>query len=331
MFGRLILAFCFAFVLCKNTHSSDLYSQRSDTFISEEKPNEEFSKSPYLKISSKKGFKSLTYLPFYIDITDIGYQPERDEIMCATLVLRYKKVEIKPQNNTNSTPLHSVIDENKKQLKNTKEQITKSLVKEIENERTSEFKVYAIIDSETFIPNSEDSIISWNGKKNAPAPKHNNIDDELYDDGIYQIAEFTIDFSKDDMEDGEEIQILSDNLASFLNFAFGTSKIKDVQMPFRSSLEKIERICLIIRQTAGDIPLTIYSADFSAEAKPESGDDTKKATDKNQSSSSIEQSQQTLLSIPNSPKPQPSIDEEEKTELEKIDFRPKINFEFRGS
>ena len=322
MFGRLILAFCFAFVLCENAHSSDLYSQRSDTFISEEKPNEEFSKSPYLKISSRKGFKSLTYLPFYIDITDIGYQPERDEIMCATLVLKYKKVEIKSQ-------YHK---ENKKQLKNITEQVKKAVVKEIENEKISEFKVYAVIDSETFIPNSEDSIISWNGKKNAPAPKHNNIDDELYDDGIYQIAEFTIDFSKDDMEDGEEIQILSDNLASFLNFAFGTSKIKNMQMSFRSSLEKIERICLIIRQTAGDIPLTIYSADFSAEAKPESGDDTKKATDKNQQqSSSIDQSQQTLLSIPNSPKPQPSIEEDRETEPEKIDYRPKINFEFRGS
>ncbi len=326
VFGRFILFIFFALMLSLKGYASDLFSQRSDTFISQKEPNKEFSKSPILKISSKKGDKSIAYLTFHVDLNELGYQPERDEIMYATLVLRFKK-ESQKTDNTSS-------------IETSTKQSNKSIIQKLDDETKSEFKIYAVTDTETFLPNTQESIVSWNGKKNAPAPKHNNIDDELYDDGIYCVGEFAIDFTQDSYEDFDEIEILSDSLATFLNFAFGTTKAQNKNMQFRSPLDKLERFCLIIKQTSGKNPLHIYSANFDVNAKPESGDDASKDKKNTSQTSSEKQSteqSQTLLSSSESNIPLPAQKESDSDSDESEenkpppDYRPKINFEFRGS
>jgi hypothetical protein len=112
-------------------------------------------------------------------------------------------------------------------------------------------------------------------------------------------------------------------------------------MQFRSPLDKLERFCLIIKQTSGKNPLHIYSANFDVNAKPESGDDASK--DKKNASTqtlaekqSTEQSQTLLTSSESnvpllSPKETDSNSDESEENKPPPDYRPKINFEFRGS
>ncbi len=331
MFDRVLI---FVFLLefgCINLHATDLFSQRLDTYISEKNPNQEFSKSQYLIVSSEKGSKAIAYLTFHANLTEIGFQPERDEVMFATLVLRYKKGLPKEYNTSKEKEL-STKDVLTK-VKESTEQKIQQLTKDKGQETKSEFKIYAIIDDETFVPDSNNCIVSWNGKKNAPAPKHNNIDDELYDDGTYVVGEFTIDFAKNKLEDADEITINSDSLAHFLNFAFGATKAQNKYMHFRSQLDRLERICLIIVQTSGKIPLSIYSANFAENSKPESGDDVKKTKQKVQENATNTSSSLPMSMLNKALQNDKELNSENNsnTHDEQSDYRPKINFEFRGN
>ncbi len=300
---------------CAN--ASELIACKSDTYISQADKNKEFSKSKTIKISNTENAKTIAYLPFYIDTNDIGYQPTRDTIIHSVLSLRFKlrldenEKKVEPAlEQTNKQKNIDKSDVNKK----TEDKETSNIYKKVENqnfEKKCQLHFYAITDAETFVPNSEESKVSWDGKNTSSAPKHNNIDDELADDGLLSLGEMTIDFEKSKLNDGDEIEFLSDKLAEFLNFAFGSINAQQGHCSFRSQLEKIERICIIIKQTSGSIPLHIYSSDSLEDENIQK--QTKKSEAVNETKTSSE-----------------NIDEYEKPAKETPDFRPRIIFEFRG-
>lgn len=264
-------------------NAAEIFASKYDTFISQALEQKDFSREKYMRVSNAEAAKAIAYLPFYLDPNEIGFQADRDKIMLAQLVLRYKK-------DAGGDSAGGARD----------------FKKIPRQELKCEFKIYALIDGETFLPNAENSRVSWNGKNASTAPKHNNIDDELADDGLLELGAITIDFAANPPDEGGEIEFSSDKLAEFLNFAYGASKAQGCHLSFRPQVEKIERICLIIKQTAGAVGLAFHSADSAAddsEGKPRKNKNSAGDEDKDSGDSNA----------------QPD------------DLRPKINFEFRST
>lgn len=281
------LAALLAAAAAQNAGATTLFAHKYDTFISQAQPQNDFSMEKYIRVSGAEAAKAIAYLPFYLDPVEIGFQPERDKIMSAQLVLRFKAAA-KTENKTAAGRAETI--------KNGGEKLK------------CEYKIYALTDGETFAPNAENSRVSWNGKNRATAPKHNNIDDELADDGLFEVGAITINFGADQLENGGEIEFESDNLAEFLNFAYGATSAQGGRAPFRPQVDKINRICLILKQTAGERPLEFYSADSYADGESVKGEKTFE---------------------PHIPQVEQGA-QDAKEGREAQDFRPKIIFEFRS-
>ena len=267
--------------------AAEIFASKYDTFISQALEQKDFSREKYVRVSNAEAAKAIAYLPFYLDPNEIGFQADRDKIMLAQLVLRYKKDAGEKNGGA----------ENLKKIPR--------------QELKCEFKIYALIDGETFLPNAENSRVSWNGKNASTAPKHNNIDDELADDGLLELGTITIDFAANPPDEGGEIEFSSDKLAEFLNFAYGASKAQGDHLSFRPQVEKIERICLIIKQTAGAVGLAFHSADSAAD-----GSDNKPGKPKG---------------APDDDSPHAELPDSNGDNGQPDDLRPKINFEFRST
>lgn len=254
------LALLWAGAALQDAGAATLFAQKYDTFISQAQPQEDFSREKYMRVSGAESAKAIAYLPFYLDHVEIGFQPERDKIMSAQLILRFKaagKDENKAAGKKNGAgkPAETIKNGSGEQLK-------------------CEYKIYALTDGETFAPNAENARVSWNGKNRATAPKHNNIDDELADDGLFEVGAITINFGADQLENGGEIEFTSDKLAEFLNFAYGAASAQGMHTSFRPQVDKIGRICLILKQTAGALPLEFYSADSYEDGESGKGEKT---------------------------------------------------------
>ena len=138
-------------------------------------------------------------------------------------------------------------------------------------------EVYGVIDDETLTADSKHFRFSWDGKHDAPAPKHNTMDDQLEKGGITKLGTIEIDISKDDYDDGDRVEFKSDELTDYLNFCYGITIAREETPKFNSSLEYIRNATFILRQESGPSAILFYSADSLGEEsdKQESGEISK--------------------------------------------------------
>lgn len=306
----------------------EIVAQKTDTFITEVSPNSDFSEKDFIGVTNKKGEISIAYLSFVSDAADIGFVPERDNIILATLSLRIKKI-LNPQ---------PITEKEKKESPPQEELLV--------------FELYAVTDDDCLEPNTPKGKISWDGKNTSPAPKHNGKDDTLEDVGIYKLGTLELELAK--LEEDDLVEFTSQELNSYLNFAYGAAHATGKDSKFRTHLTRLERPLIIIKQVSGKSGIFFYSANSLGERtdKAQSGD---KAPEQNNNvdKKQIEESQKQQALNP--PLPVKSAiakkDAEEialpsnlgdgvggansqnlaNSDSENPDYRPKISFEFVSS
>ena len=234
--------FC-AYTTTTNLFATEIMAGKADTFISQAMPSGEFSKSEFLAISKDANEKTLIYLPFEFDAQHIGIQPTRDRINDAVLTLFVKSFPSMPKSNAIGSDGTS--DTSTTLTKDSPEESAKKIQENLQDKSDSaedtiiRIEVYGIIDEETLEANSKHYRFSWDGKHDAPAPKHNTNDDNLEKGGIQKLGTIEIDISKDDYDDGDRVEFKSDELTDYLNFCYGITVARGESPKFRSSLEKI--------------------------------------------------------------------------------------------
>lgn len=134
--------------------------------------------------------------------------------------------------------------------------------------------IYGIVDDSAFEPNSKNYRVSWDGKVNAPAPKHDPIDGRLDSAGMYKLGEIELDTAKHTYYDGDRIEFDSRELNIFLNFVYGANTAQRLESDINSPVSKIENFAIVLLQESGPRAAIFYSADsFGIDAdKKESGD-----------------------------------------------------------
>lgn len=287
--GTNLAKVCFAFyavVFALNLQAIEVIASKGDTFISQAMPSGEFSKSDFLAVSKDSNEKTLIYIPFEFDAQHIGIQPTRDRINDVVLTLFVKSFPSIPKSNaiaSNGTPDTSTsltTDSPEKSAKKLEENLNDK-INSLED-TIVRIEVFAVIDDETLEPNSKNYRISWDGKNDSPAPKHNTVDDKLEEGGITKLGTIEIDISKDDYDDGDRVEFKSDELTDFLAFCYGITYERGENPKFRSSLEKIRNATFILRQESGPSAIFFYSSDSLGEYsdKEQSGDETKEQKQK---------------------------------------------------
>ena len=272
--------FC-AYTTTTNLFATEIMAGKADTFISQAMPKGEFSKSEFLAISRDANEKTITYIPFEFDAQHIGIQPTRDRINDATLTLFVKSFPSMPKSNaigSDGTPnVSTTLTEDSPDVSAKK--IKENVQDKIDSAKDTviRIEVYGVIDDETLTANSKHFRFSWDGKHDAPAPKHNTMDDQLEKGGITKLGTIEIDISKDDYDDGDRVEFKSDELTDYLNFCYGITIAREETPKFNSSLEYIRNATFILRQESGPSAILFYSADSLGEEsdKQESGEISK--------------------------------------------------------
>ncbi len=262
-----------------NASGVEVIATKADTFISQAFPDGEFSKSEFLAISCDRNEKTITYIPFEFNAQHVGILPERDIINSAVLTLFVKSLPSMPKSNAIASAGTTDISPNADPRK--PEDTTKKSSENLEDkinaleENIIRIEIFGIIDEETFEPNSKHYRVSWNGKNDSTAPKHNNIDENLDQTGLIKIGTIEIDISKDEYEDGDRIEFQSDELIEYLSFCYGISATREKAHNFRSPLSKIQNATIVLRQEIGPSALFFYSSDSLGEDsdKAESGEE----------------------------------------------------------
>ncbi len=365
----LIAAFIAGLCIAQSCNAVVLIAQKSDTFISESSPDKDFGDADYIGVSCKKGDRAMAYLTFIGDAADIGFVPESDKVVLATLSLRVKKVfpfVFGRDRNENPMSKKEEKEENKKikeeerqedesgggNISSSIAEAADSIAEDIEN--ASESKVllefYGITDDDPFEQNTKKSRVSWDGSNTAPAPKHNSKDDVPEDVGILKLGELEINIDK--LEEDDLVEFTSPELDAYLNFAYGAAHARGDDSKFRSHLTRLERPTIIIRQASGKSGIFFYSANSMGEEidKTQSGDEVpeKENTEKSDGTKSpesklaqVSESAKASLSpakiakaaIPQNLGDGILLDGEEAEDKgnEKPDYRPRITFEFVNS
>ena len=272
--------FC-AYTTTTNLFATEIMAGKADTFISQAMPKGEFSKSEFLAISRDANEKTITYIPFEFDAQHIGIQPTRDRINDATLTLFVKSFPSMPKSNaigSDGTPnVSTTLTEDSPDVSAKK--IQENVQDKIDSAKDTviRIEVYGVIDDETLTADSKHFRFSWDGKHDAPAPKHNTMDDQLEKGGITKLGTIEIDISKDDYDDGDRVEFKSDELTDYLNFCYGITIAREETPKFNSSLEYIRNATFILRQESGPSAILFYSADSLGEEsdKQESGEISK--------------------------------------------------------
>ncbi len=272
--------FC-AYTTTTNLFATEIMAGKADTFISQAMPKGEFSKSEFLAISRDTNEKTITYIPFEFDAQHIGIQPTRDRINDATLTLFVKSFPSMPKSNaigSDGTPnVSTTLTEDSPDVSAKK--IQENVQDKIDSAKDTviRIEVYGVIDDETLTADSKHFRFSWDGKHDAPAPKHNTMDDQLEKGGITKLGTIEIDISKDDYDDGDRVEFKSDELTDYLNFCYGITIAREETPKFNSSLEYIRNATFILRQESGPSAILFYSADSLGEEsdKQESGEISK--------------------------------------------------------
>lgn len=246
--------------------AEEITAARGDTFIFEADPNRDFSKSDFLAVNNAKGERAIAYIPFEFDAPAVGLAPSRDVVITATLSIFVKKLPLVPASNAQSAeslpPPPAGISA---------ELAEKKLESSAENRLRIE--VFGIVDEETFEPNTKNYRVSWDGKTDAPAPKHNTLDDRLDTSGLAKLGEIEIDLEKENFDDGDRIEFTSDELVDFISFCYGSTTAHGKTPLFRTSLDKIRYASIVLKQDAGPSGVFFYAADSFGKKSAESGDE----------------------------------------------------------
>lgn len=246
--------------------AEEITAARGDTFIFEADPNRDFSKSDFLAVNNAKGERAIAYIPFEFDAPAVGLAPSRDVVITATLSIFVKKLPLVPASNSQSAeslpPPPAGISA---------ELAAKKL--ESSSENRLRIEVFGIVDEETFEPNTKNYRVSWDGKTDAPAPKHNTLDDRLDTSGLAKLGEIEIDLEKENFDDGDRIEFTSDELVDFISFCYGSTTAHGKTPLFRTSLDKIRYASIVLKQDAGPSGVFFYAADSFGKKSAESGDE----------------------------------------------------------
>ncbi len=276
-----ILLFAFLFSIpCSKNFAVEIIATRGDTFISQAFPDGEFSKSEFLAVSRDRAEKTITYIPFEFDAQQVGISLDRDLINTSILTLFIRSLPSIPKSNAIASNGNSDITPDTNTL--APQQTAKKIAENAEDKIISfddniiRIEIFGVIDEETFEPNSKNYRVSWNGENDSTAPKHNNIDDNLEQNGLYKLGTFEIDISQNDYEDGDRIELQSDELTEYLSFCYGITSSKEKEFTkFKSPLSKIRNATIVLRQESGPSAVFFYSSDSFGENsdKRESGDE----------------------------------------------------------
>ena len=299
MSNSVVAATCVGLCFACTLNAVELIAERSDTFICETFASGEFSKSEFIAVSNFDKERALAYLPFHIRADDIGISQKNSAIILASLNLYVKwlpeptgkggpsavKTELPGAPNLDESlfPTESTGDKNasealsfpreakffsKKKSALPPESAQKILETDLESESAAlksdnkkiRIEVWAVVDTECFDPYSENLKVSWDGKHDAPAPKHDPSTPSMLDSvGCANLG--AIEFDPTEYEDGDLLEFSSDEFREFLEFAFGITKARGAEPKFKSPLTKIERTAIVLKQTDGPSGAIFYSAD----------------------------------------------------------------------
>lgn len=274
----------------------DLPANRSDTFIFEAAKSEEFSSSEVLAVSRFKSERAIAYLPFTARGIDVGLDERTDKIISASLWLYIKDLPLFSAENVEEAP-----NGKEKSLPRRKEaakppetpladsaassaiECSPNIEPEAGEEKAPDEKnmirisVLGIVDDPAFEPNSKAFRVSWDGKNDAPAPKHDPIDGRIDMAGVFKLGTIELDIGRNEYEDGDKIEFESRELTDFLNFAYGVNSAQKLHSDIHSHLDKIENFAIILKQESGERGAIFHSADSygNAEDSTEGGDSEK--------------------------------------------------------
>lgn len=294
--GLAVAAVVFALaVSARWARAVDLFANRSDTFIFEAAKSEEFSSSEVLAVSRFKSERAIAYLPFTARGIDAGLDERTDKIMSASLSLYIRDLPLfsadegaesgKGQNSPESA-------ENPPETRpaaagaKTASELAAGAEGEGDAENSGGEKniirisVLGIADTPAFEPNSRAFRVSWDGKNDAPAPKHDPVDGRIDMAGVFKLGTIELDIGRNDYGDGDKIEFESRELTDFMNFAYGINSAQKLHSDIRSHLGKIENFAIILKQESGERGVIFHSADSGGEpAGPEEGEDGEEKAD----------------------------------------------------
>ncbi len=287
-------------VLCfGRLESAEIFVERGDTFISERNPDSEYSKSDYLIVSNAKGSRHYAYLPLDLDPARIGIFPASDKISDATLVLYYKSSpgetksdaaeslpkEIKSEGEAKKVvrgDVEETAGENSLEKAGEKSRETDGAHEKVFSEHQDEddvIEVLGITDSEHFEEMTERFRYSWNGKRNAIAPKHDISSGNLEKGGIAKLGEIRLKAGEPIPENGSSLEFSTPELEEWLSYCLGILSNRNISPKFDAQLDKLRHAVIILRKTSGSRDIIFHSSDSLEESfqNPRSGDIAKES------------------------------------------------------
>lgn len=304
---------CLSLSVWQRADATDLIANRSDTFIFEAAKSEEFSDSEILAVSRFKSERAIAYLPFTARGIDVGLDEKTDKIITVSLSLyvkdlplftaaqiEEKKIEARKKDRLRHTEKPENPPAPSGEAREGGESGTLSgaisapsplaaaaiaeaaaMAEEGGTEHYEKkiirISIFGIVDDPAFEPNSKAFRVSWDGKNDAPAPKHDPVDGRIDSVGVFKIGTLELDLGRNTYDDGDKIEFESRELTEFMNFVYGINSAQGLHSDIRSHLGKIENFAIILKQESGERGVIFYSADSYGEDydKPEDGDEKK--------------------------------------------------------
>lgn len=305
---------CLSLSVWQRADATDLIANRSDTFIFEAAKSEEFSDSEILAVSRFKSERAIAYLPFTARGIDVGLDEKTDKIITVSLSLyvkdlplftaaqiEEKKIEARKKDRLRHTEKPENPPAPSGEAREGGESGTLSGAisapsplaaaaiaeaaamaeeggTEHDEKKIIRISIFGIVDDPAFEPNSKAFRVSWDGKNDAPAPKHDPVDGRIDSVGVFKIGTLELDLGRNTYDDGDKIEFESRELTEFMNFVYGINSAQGLHSDIRSHLGKIENFAIILKQESGERGVIFYSADSYGEDydKPEDGDEKKR-------------------------------------------------------
>ena len=283
--GLAVAAVVFALaVSARWARAVDLFANRSDTFIFEAAKSEEFSSSEVLAVSRFKSERAIAYLPFTARGIDAGLDERTDKIMSASLSLYIRDLPLFSADEGAESGKGQNSPESAENSPETRPAAGAEGEGDAENsggeKNIIRISVLGIADTPAFEPNSRAFRVSWDGKNDAPAPKHDPVDGRIDMAGVFKLGTIELDIGRNEYGDGDKIEFESRELTDFMNFAYGINSAQKLHSDIRSHLGKIENFAIILKQESGERGVIFHSADSGGEpAGPEEGEDGEEKAD----------------------------------------------------
>ena len=248
---------CLSLPVWQRAGATDIIANRSDTFIFEAAKYEEFSDSEILAVSRFKSERAIAYLPFTARGIDVGLDEKTDKIITVSLSLHVKdlplftaaqieekKIEARKRSRhtnaeksenppappgeareggENGTLKGSIPDPSpiaEAAIVEASEMAEENNI-EHDEKKIIRISILGIVDDPAFEPNSKAFRVSWDGKNDAPAPKHDPVDGRIDSVGVFKIGTLELDLGRNKYEDGDKIEFESRELTEFMNFVYG--------------------------------------------------------------------------------------------------------------